>query len=252
MYWAVPELQIERPICFQCSMKKVALRRPLTRDKKQPFDIGVVFRRIRKAIEPFPKAAMFQLAEEGFSSPFEQLVACLISVRTRDETTIPIARRLFSVARTPMNIARLPVERIGELIHGTSFRGVKAGHIRDIAMRTVQHYDGKLPCDEAILRSFAGVGPKCAHLVLGIACKKSAISVDIHVHRVTNRWGFVSAPTPEQTMLVLEDKLPKRFWIEINRLLVPFGKHICMPTLPKCATCPVLNMCRQVGVTRHR
>jgi len=234
-------------------MKKVALRRPLTRDKKQPFDIGVVFRRIRKAIEPFPKAAMFQLAEEGFSSPFEQLVACLISVRTRDETTIPIARRLFSsVARTPMNIARLPVERIGELIHGTSFRGVKAGHIRDIAMRTVQHYDGKLPCDEAILRSFAGVGPKCAHLVLGIACKKSAISVDIHVHRVTNRWGFVSAPMPEQTMLVLEDKLPKRFWIEINRLLVPFGKHICMPTLPKCATCPVLNMCRQVGVTRHR
>jgi endonuclease III len=233
-------------------MKKVALRRPLTRDKKQPFDIGMVFRRIRKAIEPFPKAAMFQLAEEGFSSPFEQLIACLISVRTRDETTIPIARRLFSVARAPADIARLTVERIGDLIHGTSFREVKAGHIRNIAMRAVQDYDGKLPCDEAILRSFAGVGPKCAHLVLGIACGKSAISVDVHVHRVTNRWGFVSAPMPEQTMLVLEDKLPKRFWVEINRLLVPFGKHVCTPTLPKCSTCPVLNMCRQVGVVRHR
>lgn len=233
-------------------MSRVALRRPLMRDRKQPFDIARVFRRIRKAIEPFPMAAMFQLAEEGFSSPFEQLVACLISVRTRDETTIPTARRLFSAARAPADIARLTVERIGELIHGTSFREVKAGHIRDIAMRTVQNYDGKLPCDEAILRSFAGVGPKCAHLVLGIACWKPAISVDTHVHRVTNRWGFVSAPTPEQTMLLLEGKLPKRFWVEINRLLVPFGKHICTPVLPKCSACPVLNMCRQIGVTRHR
>jgi endonuclease III len=180
------------------------------------------------------------------------LVACLISVRTRDEPTIPIARRLFTVAKTPVDIARLSIERFGELIHGTSFRRVKAGHIRDIATRAVQDYDGKLPCDEAILRSFAGVGPKCAHLVLGIACRKPAISVDTHVHRVTNRWGFVSAPTLEQTMLVLEGKLPKRFWVEINRLLVPFGKHICTPALPKCLTCPVLNVCGQVGVTRHR
>jgi endonuclease III len=168
-------------------MSRVVFRQPLRQDRKQPFDIERIFRRIRKTIEPFPKAAMFQLAEEGFSSPFEQLVACLISVRTRDETTIPIARRLFSVARAPADIARLTIERIGELIHGTSFREVKAGHIRDIATRAVQNYDGKLPCDEAILRSFAGVGPKCAHLVLGIACRKPAISVDTHVHRVTNR-----------------------------------------------------------------
>jgi endonuclease III len=230
-------------------MSRVVFRQPLRQDRKQPFDIERIFRRIRKTIEPFPKAAMFQLAEEGFSSPFEQLVACLISVRTRDETTIPIARRLFSVARAPADIARLTIERIGELIHGTSFREVKAGHIRDIATRAVQNYDGKLPCDEAILRSFAGVGSKCAHLVLGIVCSKASISVDTHVHRVTNRWGFVSAPTPEQTMRLLEGKLPKRFWIEINRLLVPFGKHICTPVLPKCSTCPVLNVCRQVGVT---
>lgn len=219
---------------------------------KQPFEIITAFRKIRKAIKPFPKAAMFQLAEEGFVSPFEQLVACLISVRTRDETTVPTARRLFSIARTPAQVATLSVKRIDELIHGTSFREIKAGHIRDIAVRTVQNYAGRLPCEEAVLRSFTGVGPKCAHLVLGIACGKPAISVDTHVHRVTNRWGFLSAPTPEQTMLHLETKLPKRLWVEINRLLVPFGKHICTPTLPKCSTCPVLNMCRQVGVTRHR
>jgi endonuclease-3 len=224
----------------------------LTRNRKEPFDIERVFRKVGIAIEPFPKAAMFQLAEEGFSSPFEQLIACLISVRTRDETTIPIARRLFAIARAPSDIARLTIVRIGELIHGTAFREVKAGQIWNIARRVAQDYDGKLPCDETILRSFSGVGPKCAHLVLGIACRKSAISVDIHVHRVTNRWGFVSAPTPEQTMVLLEGQLPKKFWIEINRLLVPFGKHICTPTLPKCSTCPVLTMCRQVGVTRHR
>jgi endonuclease-3 len=220
--------------------------------QKQSFKIMSVFRKIRKAIEPFPKAAMFQLAEEGFLSPFEQLVACLISVRTRDETTIPTARRLFSIARTPNHVAKLSVERIEELIHGTSFREVKAGHIREIAIRTVQNYGGMLPCEETVLRSFTGVGPKCAHLVLGIACGQPAISVDTHVHRVTNRWGFISASTPEQTMRHLETKLPKRLWIGINRLLVPFGKHICTPTLPKCSTCPVLNACRQVGVTRHR
>lgn len=222
------------------------------RVQKQPFEITTTFRKIRKAIKPFPKAAMFQLAEEGFISPFEQLVACLISVRTRDETTVPTARRLFSIARTPAHVAKLSVERIEELIHGTSFQKVKAEHIREIAIRTVQDYGGMLPCEEVVLRSFTGVGPKCAHLVLGIACGKSAISVDTHVHRVTNRWGFISAPTPEQTMLHLETKLPKRFWVAINRLLVPFGKHICTSTLPKCSTCPVLNTCRQVGVTRHR
>jgi endonuclease-3 len=220
--------------------------------QKQPFKITSVFRKIRKAIEPFPKAAMFQLAEEGFVSPFEQLVACLISVRTRDETTVPTAKRLFSVAKTPANIAKLSVMRIEELIQGTSFPKVKAANIRDIAARTIQNYGGMMPCDEAIIRSFTGVGPKCAHLVLGIACGIPAISVDTHVHRVTNRWGIVSALTPEQTMLDLEAKLPKRYWIEINRLLVPFGKHICTPTSPKCSTCPVLGMCRQVDVTKHR
>ena len=124
--------------------------------------------------------------------------------------------------------------------------------ILNIAQRTARDYGGKLPCDEAVLLSFAGVGPKCAHLALGIACGKLAISMDTHVHRVTNRWGFVSASTPELTMLALERTLRKRFWVEINRLLVPFGKHVCTPTLPKCSRCPVLDMCRQVGITRHR
>ena len=96
------------------------------------------------------------------------------------------------------------------------------------------------------------MGPKCAHLALGVACGASLISVDIHVHRVTNRWGYVRTSTPEATMLALQEKLPRRYRIEINALLVPFGKHICTGTLPKCSTCPVLRWCRQVGVTKHR
>jgi endonuclease-3 len=116
----------------------------------------------------------------------------------------------------------------------------------------VEEYDSDLPCDPKVLLSFHGVGPNCANLVLGIACNQPFISVDIHVHRVTNRWGYVSAPTPEKTMAALQAKLPRRYWVEINRLLVPFGKHICTGVLPKCSTCPVFDICRQVGVTKHR
>jgi endonuclease-3 len=103
-----------------------------------------------------------------------------------------------------------------------------------------------------VLTSFHGVGPKCAHLAVGIACGEKLIGVDIHVHRVTNRWGYVRAKTPEKTMTALHDKLPRRYRVEINALLVPFGKHVCTGTSPKCSTCPLLEMCQQVGVTRHR
>ena len=113
-------------------------------------------------------------------------------------------------------------------------------------------YGGTLPCDEEVLLSFKGVGPKCANLVLGIACGQSSIGVDIHVHRVTNRWGYVAASTPVKTMRALQEKLPRRYWVEINALLVPFGKHICTGVRPKCSTCPLLDMCQQVGVTSHR
>ena len=118
--------------------------------------------------------------------------------------------------------------------------------------RLVADFGGTLPCTFADLTAFKGVGPKCANLVLGIACGQPAIGVDIHVHRVTNRWGYVQASTPESTMVRLEEQLPREYWVEINRLLVPFGKHICTGNLPRCSTCPVLEMCRQVGVTKHR
>ncbi|HET7090078.1 MAG TPA: endonuclease III [Anaerolineae bacterium] len=219
---------------------------------KKPFQIDEAVRLIREAIRPWPKAAMFELAEEGFNSPFEQLIACIISIRTYDEVSLPTARNLFTRARTPADMSQLTIDEIDTLIRECSFHERKAPQIRAIARRVVDEFGGVLPCDREVLLSFAGVGPKCANLALGVACGEPFISVDVHVHRVTNRWGYVSASTPERTMTALEAKLPRPYWIEINRLLVPFGKHICTGSLPRCSTCPVLDMCQQVGVKAHR
>jgi endonuclease III len=219
---------------------------------KKPFEIGLAVRRIRKAVKPWPKAALFELAENGFTTTFEQLVACIISIRTYDEVTLPVSRKLFARARTPAEISQLTYEELDALISPSTFHERKASQILAIAQRVLEEYEGEIPCDPEVLMSFSGVGPKCAHLVLGIACGEPFISVDVHVHRVTNRWGYVKAATPEKTMVALGETLPRRYWIEINRLLVPFGKHICTGNLPHCSTCPVLEMCQQVGVKAHR
>jgi endonuclease-3 len=219
---------------------------------KKPFDIDQVIDQIRASVAPLPKAAMFELADEGFNSPFEQLVACLISIRTFDEVTLPTARQFFARARTPAEVDRLTPAEIDRLIVGSSFHERKAHQIHVIARRIIGEYGGTLPCDAEVLLSFDGIGPKCANLVLGIACGEPRIGVDVHVHRVTNRWGYVQANTPEHTMKALEAKLPQHYWVEINRLLVPFGKHICTGQRPRCSTCPVLEMCQQVGVESHR
>jgi endonuclease-3 len=220
--------------------------------EKLAFDVGVAFERIEEAVRPWPKAALFQLAEEGYTSVFEQLLACMISIRTYDEVTLPVSRQLFAQARTASQIGQLSWEQLDALISPSTFHERKANQILAIAREVEEGFGGTLPGDRDVLQSFAGVGPKCANLVLGVACGTPVISVDIHVHRVTGRWGYVKTSTPEKTLVALEEKLPEQYWIDINRLLVPFGKHICTGKRPRCSTCPVLDMCRQVGVTEHR
>jgi endonuclease III len=212
------------------------------------FEIDWVIQQLRAAVRPFPKAAMFELAAQGYDSPFEQLVACMISIRTYDEVSLPVSQRLFAQARTPAEMLRLTPDQITALIRQATYPETKAKQIHQISERLVKDCDGELPCDPEILQSFAGVGPKCAHLTLGIGCGLPYISVDVHVHRVTNRWGYVQTKTPEKTLAALEAKLPKAYWIEINQLLVPFGKHICTGNAPKCSTCPIQPVCRQIGV----
>jgi endonuclease-3 len=227
-------------------------RQTVHKSPKRPFAIDLAMSRIRDAIRSFPQAALFALAEEGFDSPFELLIACLISTRTYDEVTMVCAHRLFARARTPVALSQLTPEAIDEVIYDCTFHDVKARQIQEIARRVVAEHSGTLPCDAALFQSFQGIGPKCANLVLGIACNQPRISVDIHVHRVTNRWGYVHTRTPERTLAALEKILPQPYWVDINRLLVPFGKHICTGSRPCCSTCPVLDMCQQVGVETHR
>ena len=217
-----------------------------------PFSIDTVMLRIREAVRPYPKAAMFELAEQGYRSPFEQLIACLISIRTYDEVSLPVSRRLFERANTPETMVKLTPKEIDELIEECTYHEPKSKQIWDIADRIVTEFSGELPCDYDTLISFSGIGPKCANLALGIACGHPCISVDVHVHRVTNRWGYVQTRTPEKTLAALEKQLPQPYWIEINELLVPFGKHICTGNLPRCSTCPIQEMCQQVGVEKRR
>ncbi|BCM92386.1 endonuclease III [Abditibacteriota bacterium] len=219
---------------------------------KIPFDLDVAFERIEDAIAPYPKAALFQLKEDGYSSVFEQLIACLLSIRTYDEIAFPATIRLFERARTPAQILELSLAEVDALIKPCTYHENKAPQILAIAKRTVEEFGGELPCDRDVLVSLHGIGPKCANLTLGIACGLPFIGVDIHVHRVTNRWAYVQTKTPEKTMVALENKLPREHWVDINRLLVPFGKHICTGDLPKCSTCPLLEMCPQIGVSKHR
>lgn len=221
-------------------------------DAKIPFDIDVAMRRISGAVTPYPKAAMFDLADRGYRSPFQQLVACIISIRTRDEVSLPVSLRLFARAPDAPSIGALTPAEIDGLIQPATFHERKALQIHVIAQLVTGTFGGELPCDEDLVRSFAGVGPKCANLALGIACGMPRISVDVHVDRVVNRWGYVDASTPEETMRALERKLPERYWLSINALLVPFGKHVCTGQRPKCSVCPVLEMCRQIGVTNPR
>src|SRR5688500_13005505 len=167
----------------------------------RPFDVDLAFERLREAVRPLPKAAMFQLAEEGFDSLFEQVVACIISIRTYEETTLPTARRLFAVARTPAEVARLDPDEIDRLVGTCTSHEPKSRQMHAIAVEAVERPGVQLPPDRDVILGLRGGGPKCAALELSIAGGQEWIGVDIHVHRVTNRWGLVHARTPEETMV---------------------------------------------------
>jgi len=219
---------------------------------KSAFDIDVAIARLRDAVRPFPRAMLFQLYADGHTSAFEMLVACLISVRTRDETSLTMARQLFAQARTPAEMATLDINVIDALIGKCAFHLVKAEQMHTMAELILEEHGGELPCSFEVMTSYPGIGPKCANLALAIACGQPRIGVDIHVHRITNRWGYVATATPDATLAALERTLPEPYWVEINALLVPFGKHSCTPIAPKCSSCPLLDMCAQHGVQNPR
>jgi endonuclease-3 len=219
---------------------------------KRPFAIDVAVERIREAVRPFPRAMLFQLYDEGHTSAFEMLVACLISVRTRDETSLTMARQLFARARSPAAMAALDINDIDALIGKCAFHLVKSEQIHTMAELILAEHAGELPCSFEVMTSYPGIGPKCANLTLGIACSQPRIGVDTHVQRITNRWRYVTPPTPHAPLAARQRKLPEKYWLEINALLVPFGKHVCTPVGPKCSMCPLLDMCEQQNVLNSR
>jgi endonuclease-3 len=204
-------------------------------------------KKVREAVRPTTLAEV-----ERRRDPFRLLVACVISLRTKDEVTAQASARLFAVAATPEALARLPQSRIAKLIFPAGFYNTKAKQIREISRRIARDHGGRVPADREALLALPGVGRKTANLVLGLGFGIPAICVDTHVHRISNRLALVRTKNPEETEHALEKVLPQRLWIEINDLLVTFGQNVCQPVSPWCSTCPLAARCPRIGVGRHR
>ena len=193
------------------------------------------------------------LAEEEKSrSPFRLLVACVISLRTKDDVTAEASRRLIAIAPDAERLAEIDVDRIAKAIYPAGFYNTKARQLNAIGRILRDEYGGEVPPDETALLALPGVGRKTANLVLGLGFGVPAICVDTHVHRISNRLGLVKTKTPEQTERALTEVLPGDLWIPINDLLVTFGQNRCHPTSPRCNGCPLDDLCPRFGVTRHR
>ena len=184
--------------------------------------------------------------------PFRVLVACILSLRTQDTTTGPAAARLFAVADTPATMLRLPARRIERLIYPVGFYRTKAHVILGICHDLLERFEGRVPDTIDELLTLNGVGRKTANLVVTMGFGKPGICVDTHVHRISNRLGYVKTKNPEETEMALRGKLPRRYWIGYNDLLVSFGQNICAPISPRCSLCPVTTLCPRIGVTTKR
>lgn len=184
--------------------------------------------------------------------PFKVLISCILSLRTQDRTTGKASERLFKLSSTPAEMATLPVRRIEKAIYPVGFYRVKAARIKIISHDLIYKYSSKVPDEIDELLKLKGVGRKTANLVVTLGYKKPGICVDTHVHRITNRWGYVKTKTPVETEFALREKLPKEYWIEINGLLVAFGQGICKPISPLCSKCSVKAYCAKIGVGKHR
>lgn len=184
--------------------------------------------------------------------PFHVLVACLISLRTKDEVTDEVAPRLLAVAPNARAMAAMAPAKISALIYPAGFYKTKGRTLRDMARHLERQHGGSVPSTLQDLLAIKGVGRKTANLVVTLGFGKPGICVDTHVHRISNRIGFVSTETPDDTEMVLRARLPKRWWIPVNDILVSFGRARCGPLSPVCSTCPSAKICRRVGVQRSR
>ena len=214
-------------------------------------EIHSAIRILRREV-PKWETPIVTLMAETYGSPFRVLISCILSLRTQDSTTAQASHRLFDLADTPQTMVKLSAKTIEKAIFPVGFYRTKAKVIREICRILLRDYSGRVPDDIDELLKLKGVGRKTANLVVTLGYRKPGICVDTHVHRISNRWGYVKTTTPEKTEFALRAKLPKQYWIEYNDLLVSFGQHLCRPISPLCSQCPVRKYCNRVGVTLSR
>jgi endonuclease-3 len=202
--------------------------------------VGNVVRLLEEAKQP---QSDFVKLMDSFKNPYLVLIACILSLRTNDKTTYPATLRMLELAKTPQEMMGVKEEDLANAIYPVGFYKNKAGQIIELSKLIVEKYNGEVPNSIDELCKFRGVGRKTANLVMTLGFGEPAICVDVHVHRIFNRLGYIKTKNPEETEFVLRDKLPLEYWIPINTLLVTHGQNICKPIKPMCEKCPVVNYC---------
>ena len=210
-------------------------------------EIHPAIRILRREVSKWQTPIVTVVAQSS-ESPFHVLISCILSLRTQDATTAQASRRLFALANTPTEMLKLTTRKIEKAIYPVGFYRTKAKNICAICRALLEKYSGKVPDEIDELLKLKGVGRKTANLVVTLGYRKPGICVDTHVHRISNRWGYVRTKNPKETEFALRAKLPTQYWIEYNDLLVTFGQHLCRPISPMCSRCQVKKYCARVGV----
>ncbi len=213
--------------------------------------IHAVVASVKKTIRRWKEPVLGVVARDT-RDPFRILIACLLSLRTKDQTTAQASQRLFRLAHTPEHMSALSLHTIEQAIYPVGFYKNKARQIHAICQSLLRDFGGRVPDTIDALLTLKGVGRKTANLVVTVGYRKPGICVDIHVHRISNRWGYVRTRTPEETEWALRKKLPAEYWITFNDWLVPFGQHLCRPISPFCSQCPISQYCQRIGVHTSR
>src|SRR5262252_10080510 len=211
-------------------------------------DIHDVLKILRKEVRQWPVPALGHYVE----APFTVLISCILSLRTQDKTTNAASERLFAIANTPEKMLATPLRVIQEAIYPVSFYRVKARTIHSICEQLFERYGGEVPWKLEELLELPGVGRKTANIVVTLAFRKAGIAVDTHVHRISNRLGYVKTKNADETEMALREQLPRRYWMTYNDLLVPYGQNLCKPISPFCSKCKIAEYCDRVGVTIRR
>ena len=206
-------------------------------------NIDKIVKLLKKANQP---KSEFVGLMDSFCDPFLVLIACILSLRTNDKTTYPATLRMLKLGKTPADFARCDVKKLEKAIYPVGFYANKARQIVELSKILVEKYNSQVPNSIEELCKFNGVGRKTANLTVARGFNEPAICVDVHVHRIFNRIGYVKTKTPDETELALREKLPKKYWIDINTLLVTHGQNVCKPIKPKCEECPIKECCEKI------